>query len=81
MERVTKPIGTGMGWTSVVLSGASALTDPKGPQLHHAIDVVTGVASIYCPVFGLVWFAGDILSRGINGKGLSDNIQAAIEDE
>jgi RHS repeat-associated protein len=81
VETFMKPLGRGIGWTTVALAGISVWNDPKGPQLYHAIDVVTGVASIYFPVFGLVWFTGDLISRGVNGKGLAENIQDAIIDE
>ena len=71
-----------LGAAGIALSVIDAATDPNGPQLKHGIDVAVGVAS-FIPVagefIGVGWFVGNLVSLGVNGKSLSENIQTVID--
>jgi hypothetical protein len=79
VSKVLKPLGTGVGVISLGATVVNAFTDPNGPQIHHLIDAAADIGSIICPVFGLIWFAGDLISQGVSGKSLSENIQGLIK--
>ncbi|WP_037361228.1 DUF6443 domain-containing protein [Asinibacterium sp. OR53] len=71
-----------LGSAGIALSVIDAATDPNGPQLKHGIDIAVGAAT-FIPVVGefvgVGWFVGNLISLGVNGKSLSENIQNAIE--
>jgi RHS repeat-associated protein len=71
-----------LGATGIGLTVVDAAIN--GPQLKHEIDGLVGFIS-FAPVVGTAvgasWFVGNLISLGVNGKSLSENIQNAILDE
>jgi hypothetical protein len=67
-----------LGAAGIGLTIADAATDPNGWQTKHTIDAAIGVAS-FAPGVGQVvaisWFVGNLISQGVSGKSLSENIQ------
>lgn len=71
-----------LGVATIGLTIFDAANDPKGWQTKHTIDasaaglcLIPGVGEI----FGPVWFLANLVSLGINGKSISENIQNAID--
>jgi RHS repeat-associated protein len=77
---LTKSASRTLGVIGVGLTIYDGLKDPKGWQAKHTIDVVGGVAGTVFPPIGIVWFAGNLISLGINGKTISENIQQRIDN-
>ena len=75
-----KNISRGLGAANIILTGVDAFTNPDGPQIHHGIDAVIGVASIVFPVFGIVYGIFDIGFQIFTGKSISQHIENAIKD-
>jgi RHS repeat-associated protein len=71
-----------LGATSIALTVVDAAIN--GPQLKHGIDAAVGFAS-FVPVAGVAvgaaWFVGNLISIGVSGKSLSENIQNVITYE
>jgi len=51
-----------------------AMKDPRGIQTKHVITVAADIVSIINPVFGTIWFVGDLISRATTGKSLGENL-------
>lgn len=66
---------------SISLTIIDAANDPDGWQTKHTSDAVFGGLSFLLDadqIIGMGWFVGNLISLGVNGKGLSENIQDAI---
>ena len=77
--KVASGAATGLG----ILSIGVTVTDGvfNGFKPHHYADVVTGAIQTFClgsgPVgwgFGLAWTVGDIITKGLTGKSITENI-------
>ncbi|RXK80481.1 RHS repeat domain-containing protein, partial [Filimonas effusa] len=70
-----------LGVLGVGVTVAQAMVE--GPQIKHGIDVMMGALSLGLPppfgtVIGVSWFAANLISLGVNGKSVSENIQSAL---
>jgi RHS repeat-associated protein len=79
--KVSKNAGRLLGGIGVGLSIVDAAVN--GPEMKHGIDVVMGLASLLPgvgPFIGGGYFIANLISLGINGKSISENIQSVIQD-
>jgi hypothetical protein len=74
LEAASKKIAV----ANIILTGTGALINGKW-KWHNTIDFATSIASYACPLFGLVWFLGDIVSEAVSQKTLSENIEEQID--
>jgi len=82
--KVTSSASKVLGAAGIGLTIIDAANDPKGWQTKHTVDAVVGGLSFLPGVgqaIGVGWFVGNLISQGVSGKSLSENIQAAIEDD
>jgi RHS repeat-associated protein len=74
LEGVSKRIAV----VNLLLTGTDAVINGKW-EWHNTIDASVAVASYLCPLFGLAWFVGDIVSEAVNGKTISENIEEGLK--
>ncbi len=73
LTRAGKVIGT----IGIIASVYDGVTSKDGWKNHHTADVVIGVVMTFGPVGwigGLTWFAADMITQGITGKSITENL-------
>jgi RHS repeat-associated protein len=81
--KIMENIGRGFGFAAVGISLYSGLTNKNGWQTSNTIDVAAN-AAVLIPIvgeaWGVIWFGANLISYGVNGKSMSDNLGEYIDD-
>lgn len=71
-----------LGVTNLLITGLDAKMN-GGWEMHHTIDATIGILCLIPGVgeiLGPIWFVGNLISLGVNGRSLSENMAGDYDE-